>query len=340
VRQAWGTRQPRWVLFAGHATADAAACDSRSAVHDVATNPITVSPELRVIMLPVITRRAAVVGVLLSLAALPLAAQTAAAPKSQPDYAAAMHREHAHETPTASPGARIAPRMAVAGETVTYGTVDGKTLKGYLTRPTGAAKPGPAIVMSHEWWGLNDNIKAMADRYAGEGYTVLAVDLFGGQVATTPDAAMKLYQAGMANIAAGEQNVGAAVTYLRNHGATSVGAVGYCFGGHWSLRTGLAGGAAVNAVVIYYGAPITNAQQLSRLKAPVLGLYGGKDTGIPVDSVRAMEAQLKKQGRAVTVQVYPNANHAFANPSGQAYDKATADDAWSKSLAFFKANLK
>lgn len=271
-----------------------------------------------------------------ALFASPLAAQQA---NTQADYTAAMHREHMNDTPTASPAAKIAPRMAVKGETVVYGTEGGKSISGYLAKPSsGASKK--AIVMVHEWWGLNDNIKAMADRYAGEGYTVLAVDLFGGSVATTPDAAMKLYQAGMSNIAAGERNVASAVAYLRKNGATSVGSVGYCFGGHWSLRTGLAAGAGVNAVVIYYGAPITNAQDIARLKAPVLGLFGGKDTGIPLDSVRAMEAQIKKAGKPVTINVYENANHAFANPSGQAYDKAAAEDAFVKTTAFFKANLK
>lgn len=257
----------------------------------------------------------------------------------QPDYAAAMHREHAAETPSASPAARVAPRMAVTGESVVYATIGGQQITGYLTRPVNY-RGGPAVVMVHEWWGLNDNIKAMADRFAGEGYAVLAVDLFGGQVATTPDAAMKLYQAGMRNIAAGEENVAMAVRYLLANGATAVGTVGYCFGGHWSLRTGLAAGVNVKAVVIYYGAPITNAQDLARLKAPVLGLFGGKDTGIPLDSVRAMEMQIKQAGKAVTINVYENANHAFANPSGQAYDKAAAEDAWTKTLGFFKANLK
>ncbi len=193
--------------------------------------------------------------------------------------------------------------------------------------------------MVHEWWGLNEGIQAMAKRYAGEGYTVLAVDLF-GSVATTPDAAMKLYQAGMADIAGGEKNLGEAITYLKKAGATSIGSVGYCYGGHWSLRTGLVGGANLDAVVMYYGAPITNPAQLARLKAPVLGIFGGKDTGIPLDSVRAMEAAIKKSGRAVTINVYENANHAFANPTGQAYDKAAAEDAFAKTVGFFKTNLK
>jgi carboxymethylenebutenolidase len=274
---------------------------------------------------------------LLTLAA-PLAAQQTAR-STQPDYAAAMMHAHGHEMPTASPAARIAPRSAVTGETVMYGTVDGKMIHGYLSHPAGAAaRGGPAIIVVHEWWGLNDNIKAVADRYAGEGYTVLAVDLF-GKVATTPDTAMVLYQTAMKNIPAGEKNLAAAISYLKAQGAGKIGVVGYCFGGHWSLRTGLVGGPDIKAVIMYYGAPITDPAQLSRLSAPVLGLYGGLDKGIPVDSVRAMERSMKAAGRSVSINVYADANHAFANPSGSAYNPAAASDAWAKSLAFFKTNL-
>ena len=271
--------------------------------------------------------------------AAPLAAQQAA-PSTQPDYAAAMKHEHGHELPTASPAARIAPRRAVTGEMVMYGTVDGKMIHGYLSRPAGAAaRGGPSIIVVHEWWGLNDNIKSVADRYAGEGYTVLAVDLF-GKVATTPDTAMVLYQTAMKNIPAGEKNLASAISYLKAQGVGKIGVVGYCFGGHWSLRTGLVGGPDVKAVVMYYGAPITDAAQLARLSAPVLGLYGGLDKGIPVDSVRAMERSMKAAGRSVSINVYADANHAFANPSGQAYNAAAASDAWAKSLAFLKSNLQ
>ncbi|HYW49260.1 MAG TPA: dienelactone hydrolase family protein [Gemmatimonadaceae bacterium] len=271
---------------------------------------------------------------LLAAVAAPLVAQA-----PQADYAAAMHAAHGKETPVATPAARIAPRAAVKGGEVMYGSIGSKMLHGYLASPTTAVKNGPAIIVVHEWWGLNDNIKAVVDRYAGEGYTVLAVDMF-GRVATTPDTAMMLYQAAMKDVAAGEQNVAQAIAYLKKQGAKSIGVVGYCFGGHWSLRTGLVGGNDVNAVVIYYGAPITDRKQLARLKAPVLGLYGALDTGIPVDSVRAMERNIKGSGRNVDVTVYPNANHAFANASGQAYNAAAANDAWQKSLAFFRKNLK
>ena len=274
---------------------------------------------------------------LLIAGAAPLAGQTVR--PAQPDYAAAMQHAHGAERPTATPVATTAPRMAVTGTTVMYGTVNGKMLHGYLAKPANAAAGGPAIIVVHEWWGLNENIKAVADRYAGEGYTVLAVDLF-GRVATTPDTAMVLYQTAMKDVPAGEQNVAAGIAFLKAQGATKIGSVGYCFGGHWSLRTGLVGGTDLKAVVMYYGAPITDRTQLARLRAPVLGLFGGQDRGIPVDSVRAMETQMKSMGRPVSINVYADANHAFANPSGQAYNAAAATDAWEKSLAFFRANLR
>jgi len=266
--------------------------------------------------------------------AVPLSAQQA-----QPDYANAMRHEHAKDTPAPSPAALIAPRAAVVDEMVTYATIDGKTIKGFLAKPAKAGRGKPALLLVHEWWGLNDNMKAVAKRYAGEGYTVLAVDLF-GTVATTSDAAMTLYQAAMANVPIGEKNLQDAIDFLKKQGATSIGAIGYCFGGHWSLRSGLVGGKDIKAVVIYYGAPITDPSQLARLAAPVLGIYGGKDTGIPLDSVRAMEGKIKATGHTMDVNVYPDANHGFSNPTGQAYNKAAAEDAWTKSLTFFKTNLK
>jgi len=272
-------------------------------------------------------------------AALAVATASLLGAQKQPDYAAAMHAAHAHEVPTASPAAGGAPRVDVVTETVTYGTANGRAIRGLLAKPAAGAPTGRAIIVVHEWWGLNDNIQAVAKRYAGEGYTVLAVDLF-GRVATTADTAMVLYQTAMRNVAAGEQNIAAAIAYLKKAGATSIGSVGYCFGGHWSLRTGLVGGNDVDAVVMYYGAPITNPTELGRLKAPVLGLFGGKDTGIPVDSVRAMERVIAQAGHPVTIQVYADANHAFANPSGQAYQATAAEDAWKRTLSFFKANLK
>lgn len=267
--------------------------------------------------------------------AAPVAAQS-----HQHDYTAEMSHAHKDDQPVASPAARTAPAAPVVTEEVVYGTVDGKPVKGFLARPAKGGKRLPAVVVVHEWWGVNDNIREMTKRLAGEGYAALAVDLFGGQVATTPDSAGRLYQAAMQRIPAGERNLRAAIAYLKSQGATRIGSVGWCFGGHWSLRTGLAGGRDVAAVVAYYGPPITDAKELGRLQAPLLGLYGGKDQGIPVDSVRAMERQLTSLGKTVEIRIYPEASHAFANPSGKAYDPIAAADAWKRTVAFFQAHLK
>jgi carboxymethylenebutenolidase len=267
------------------------------------------------------------------LLAAPLAAQ------SNTDYAGAMYRAHAHDAPVASAAALTPPRGDIVTEEVTYGTIDGTPLKGFLARPDRGPKGLPAVLLVHEWWGLNDNIRQMAQRFAGEGYVALAVDLYGGKVATTPDSAVVYYRAAMQNVPLGERNLAAGVSYLKQAGASTIGTVGWCFGGHWSLRAGLVGGPDVQAVVIYYGAPITDPADLGRLKAPVLGMYGGQDRGIPQDSVRAMQAQLTKLGLHMAVHVYPDANHAFANPSGRAYNAEAASDAWQRTLAFFKANL-
>lgn len=273
---------------------------------------------------------------LLSLAAaLPAAAQS-----HQHDYAAEMRVAHAGDRPVASPIARVAPAAPVVTEEVSYGgTVAGKPVKGFLARPAKGGKNLPAVVVVHEWWGLNDNIRDMTKRLAGEGYLALAVDLF-GRTAATPDSAMMLYQTAMQDVSGGERNLAAAVAYLKRQAASRIGSVGWCFGGHWSLRTGLVGGKDVEAVVMYYGPPITDPKGLARLRASVLGLYGGKDQGIPVDSVRAMERAMKSLGRSVEIKVYDDASHAFANPSGKAYNAADAEDAWQRTLAFLQAHLK
>lgn len=261
----------------------------------------------------------------------PLAAQ-------QTDYAAAMRREHAHDAPAASPAVRqSAP--APQGEMVQYGVLNGRPSFGYLARSANF-KRGPAVILIHEWWGLNDNIKAMADQFAAQGYTALAVDLFGGKVATVPDSAMKLYQAAMQDIKGGEMNLVSALGFLTGLGATKIGSVGWCFGGHWSLRTALTGGASVSGTVIYYGAPITDAKELERLKAPVLGLFAAKDRGIPVAAVEQMASTAKGLGKRFDLTIYPDVDHAFANPSGGNYNKAAADDAMAKTLAFFASTLK
>jgi carboxymethylenebutenolidase len=254
-------------------------------------------------------------------------------------HAAQMHALHVDDAPVPS-GAALRP-IGVAPDTmtVTYAIIDGKPVKGFLARPAGAKKNIPGIVVIHEWWGLNDNIRAAASQLAAEGYAALAVDLMGGSVATTPDSAQKLMQYAGDNATATSSNLAAAINYLRDKGARNIGTIGWCFGGHWSLRAGLLGGDKVNAVVMYYGRPITDGSTLSALKAPLLGLFGTQDRGIAEDSVRAMAAALDKLGKQETVEFF-DAGHGFANPSGRNYNAAAADAAWTRTVTFFQKQLR
>jgi carboxymethylenebutenolidase len=268
------------------------------------------------------------------LAIAPLAAQQAPVA----DYAAAMRMMHAHDAAESNASSRIAPRVEVVSDTVTYATVEGKPVHGFIARPKSGGKNLPGLVVVHEWWGLNDQIRNMTERLAGEGYIALAVDLM-GSVAPTPDSAAKLYQAAMQNATGSRANLAGAIEYLKAHGATKLGSVGWCFGGHWSLEAGLVGGKSMDAVVVYYGAPITDPARLASLQAPLLGLYGAKDTGIPADSVRAMQVALEKLGKPVTIEFF-DAGHAFANPTGRNYVEAAADTAWIRTTAFFRKYLQ
>ena len=272
------------------------------------------------------------------------APDAATAATATADHAAKMAKEHQHDTATASPATVPAPAQTVAAEEVVYATLDGVAVTGYLTRPVQTAptgKPLPALIVIQEWWGLNDNIRAMARRFAGEGYLVLAVDLYEGKVATTPEAAMAAMQGAMERPARLMENLRQARGYLSTQGgATKIGVVGWCFGGGWALETALGIPDGIAAAVMYYGRTQSEPKALAALKAPLLGLFGGKDQGIPVDGVRQMEHELVKLGKNATIVIYPEADHAFANPTGNRYLAGPATDAWAKTTAFFAQHLK
>ncbi len=259
--------------------------------------------------------------------------------RAQEDLVERMGREHADDTPVASPAAQIEPAVEVSGTEVTYARIADTRIRGYLVRPAGEG-PFPGVIVIQEWWGLNDNIRSMADRLAGEGYLALAVDLYEGEVATDRDGATRLMRASMERTERLEENLRQAHGYLIAEGATSVGAIGWCFGGGWSLRTAILLGDKLDAAVIYYGRVLTEADDLAPIRAPVLGLFGENDRGIPADSVRAFESTMLELNKAVDVHIYPDADHAFANPSGTRYNEAAAGDAWERTLAFFAEHLR
>ncbi len=282
--------------------------------------------------------RGLLAGAALAVVASAVAASAAAADR---DYADAMSREHAADTAKASPASLTAPAAPVAGSAVVYGSVGGRDLSGWLATPRGAGSIRGALIVIHEWWGLNDNIRAMAERLAGEGYAALAVDLYGGVSAVAPQEARDLMQEAMANRPAAEANLREAHAYLREElGATQVGSIGWCFGGAWSLSIALMYPDTLDAAVIYYGRLVTDQAALAPLEVPLLGIFGAQDRGIPLQSVRAFEASLAALGKDAEIVVYDDADHAFANPSGQRYNAIAAADAWRRTQAFLARYLE
>ncbi|HEV8241874.1 MAG TPA: dienelactone hydrolase family protein [Thermoanaerobaculia bacterium] len=263
-----------------------------------------------------------------------------AAPAS--DATTAMAHEHAHDSPAPSPAVgRPGGGEEVVTRSVEYATVGGKPVTGALATPKGWKKGGPALILVHEWWGLNDNVRDFARQFASHGYAALAVDLYGGKVATDPQGAQALMKEVMGNPAAAEDNLKQAVAFLRDkEGAGKLGVVGWCFGGGWALQTGLLAPDRVDAVVMYYGFPETDKTKLAKLKAPLLGLFGAEDKSIKPEMVQQFEASLKELGKSADIHSFPAAGHAFANASGGNYVKAAADEAWKLTLDFFAKHLR
>jgi carboxymethylenebutenolidase len=198
----------------------------------------------------------------------------------------------------------------------------------------------PAVVMIHEWWGLNDHIKDMADELASEGYVVLAADLYNGEVAADPNRARELSSSVRENPEEAISNLQSAVQYLAslpNVNSSRIASFGWCFGGGQSLQLALNSEQnPLAATVIYYGNLVNDTNELSKINWPVLGVFGDQDQSIPVESVNAFEQALNETGITNEIYLYSGVGHAFANPSGDNYAPEETVDAWEKTLAFLK----
>jgi carboxymethylenebutenolidase len=220
---------------------------------------------------------------------------------------------------------------------VNYPGPDGETLSGYQARPQGS-DPLPTVVVIQEWWGLNEHIKDVVRRVANEGYVALAPDLYHGQVATEPDEARKLVME--LDMAAAVAEIGSAVDYLLQQPyvqGPKAGIVGFCMGGGLALRTALADD-TIGASVAFYGQPL-GADEAATMQAPVLGLYGAEDQGIPADAIKMMQDALTAAGVDNEFQIYAGAPHSFFNDTRDSYRPEAAADAWQRTLAWFKQYL-
>ncbi len=267
----------------------------------------------------------------------PVSAEEIAAGREAVD---AMAREHAEDTTEPSPAAELAPARAVISDPkMPYAEIGDELVYGYFAAPSDVFEPLPAIIVIHEWWGLNDNVRAMADRLAGEGYMVLAVDLYGGKTADSPASARALMLDVVEDPDPARENIRAAYEFLTVAGAPRIGSLGWCFGGGWSLNTAQLFPGELDATVIYYGQVTDDEEKLRPISAPILGLFGADDTGIKVESVEAFRASLERLRKDHEVHIYPGVGHAFANPTGTNYNEEAATDAWARTLEFLGRHL-
>jgi carboxymethylenebutenolidase len=212
-------------------------------------------------------------------------------------------------------------------------------VKMYLSLPEGAKGPLPALLVIHEWWGLNEHIQHWADRLAANGYAALAVDLYGGKVATTRDEAMALMKT--VDRARAREVLRAAHAFLQQDPrvrAPRTGSIGWCFGGVWSLRAAMAI-PELDVAVLYYGNPETDVDQLATIQGSVMGIFGTKDASIPPESVAEFRRALDAAGVRHRILEF-EAEHAFANPSGEHYDTLAASTAWEEVSLLLEHHLK
>ena len=222
---------------------------------------------------------------------------------------------------------------------------NGDTARGYLATPDLGS--GPGVIVVQEWWGLNPQIKRVADRLMAEGFVALAPDLYRGELAghDEMDKAGQL-MAGLPMDRAA-RDMSAAVDFLAEHTASvgdGIGVVGFCMGGGLALRLGTLRPDKIKAVVSYYGVlgfDDDNAPDWSKLDAPVLGHYGEKDDFFPPGKANALEAGLRGLGKTVDFTVHAGLGHAFASEDDVfgTFDRDVAEQTWQRTVAFLQQHL-
>ena len=222
------------------------------------------------------------------------------------------------------------------GRTVEFPANGGKTA-GYLSPP--AAGLGPGVLVIQEWWGLVGHITKVCDRFAAEGFTALAPDLYHGKTANEPDAAGKLFMA--LNIAQADRDLRGAAKYLAGHSSTAkLGVVGFCMGGQLALFAATLN-PSIAATVNFYGVHPNVKPDYAKLSGPVLGLFAEKDSFVTPKVAKDLDKAIRAAGKTSEIHVYPGVDHAFFNDERKdVYNKAAADDAWRRTLAFFRQRLK
>ncbi len=219
------------------------------------------------------------------------------------------------------------------GKMMSFEAADGKQANAYFI--AAKKKSNKYLIVIQEWWGLNENIKMESDKYYTDlgDVNVIAVDMYDGKVAATPDSAMKLMRgADMGRMTAIMQG---AIKYAGSK--ASIYSVGWCFGGMWSLQTAILAGPQAKGSVMYYGRPESNMEKLKSIQCDIIGFFGNLDQSPSPTMVNDFEKNMKEAGKNLSVNRY-QAGHGFANPSNPSYNAAAKEDSYAKAIAFLKAH--
>ncbi|MEC9375538.1 MAG: dienelactone hydrolase family protein [Pseudomonadota bacterium] len=254
---------------------------------------------------------------------------------------AATMKEHGNDLPIPSPLTKYKPAQPVVSESVVYTTTEGQEVQGWLARPEGTTDALPGLIVIHEWWGLNDNVRRAAERLAGEGYVALAVDLHKGKTADTPKDAMMMGRVLSNNQEPALANLTDAHAFLKaKANATNIGIIGWCQGGRWSMAATLNMPEKIAATVVYYGRVPEDRAEVAVIQSPVLGVFAGEDFIVPPKIAYKFAVAMEDEKKDLEFYMYRDAAHAFSNPSGIDYNEAAAADAWKHTTAFLARNLK
>jgi carboxymethylenebutenolidase len=229
--------------------------------------------------------------------------------------------------------------VAAEGHPVSYRSGD-ETVHGMLYLPSGKG-PFPALVVIHEWWGLNDWVEQQASNLAHQGYVALAIDLYRGKVATTPDQAHEIMRGVPEDRA--NRDLLAATAYLRTLTTVDpkrMGSIGWCMGGGYAFDLAVLD-PKLKVAVVNYGHLAADNATLKKIHASILGIFGGKDQGIPVADVEKFQSQMLALGKKVEIHIFPNAGHAFENQNNlKAYREEDTDQARKYTVDFLTKNLR
>jgi len=220
------------------------------------------------------------------------------------------------------------------GISIQFPTGDGLNAGGYFIKSK--KKSNKWLFVIQEWWGLNDHIKREADKYYADldNVNVLAIDMYDGKIATTPDSAMTFMSGAKKERL--ETIVNAAIAYAGKK--ANIYTVGWCFGGGWSLQSTILAGNQAKGCVMYYGRPEKDIERLKTINCDVIGFFGNQDKGISQEVVNTFEANMKTAGKKISLYRY-EAGHGFANPSNPSFNKEYTEDAYSKAIAFLKERM-